>query len=397
MNNLQETEGSTYKDLSNSHPIVKEIIESRDENIDSKKFRDRVVKLTDIPEVEPKVYHSLIENGELDILTEYNPQYIYARVPLKETVASANIRPLDVYHAIGLGFSIKENTQLAPCIAHINEKEQIEVLAGDHRRRGLILATNWNHDLLVNLYLRTLSKQEQIEIQLTENKQNPMKPEERATVYHKLWRLFLENDGNISKAQIAARLNESPSVFYKAILYEERLNPQIQDMVDQGLITYSTALLFTRIEEKERQLKVFTRALSANLDNKKIREMINNIISQEDLGWGLWSPQEFEEMSAQGAEQNFKLKFHKEANEAIVYLCVVASLVQKKEVENYVPMTEAVARDMTRLIFTTMHFLNYLRNKFPENYEELQLLVAREIDKSADYFNPQKSLLSLLS
>ena len=102
-------------------------------------------------------------------------------------------------------------------------------------------------------------------------------------------------------------------------------------------------------------------------------------------------------MSTQGAQQSFKLKFQKEANEAIIYLSVVASLVQKKEIEDYVPMTEAVKRDMTRLILTTMHFLNFLRDKYPENYQELQYLVAREIDNTAEYFNPEKSLLSLLS
>lgn len=394
---MTEASEKEYKDYSDCHPIVKEIMESEEKgNEITKRFRNKVLEITEKPEVEPSTYTELILNGNLEILTEYKTNYVYARVPLTETLPTANIRPLDTYHAIGLGFSIKENSQLAPCIAHINEKGQIEVLAGDHRRRGLILATNWNHDLLINLYLRTLSKEEQMAIQLTENKQNPMKPEERAIVYHKLWRLFLKNDEKATKIEIASRLNESPSVFYKAILYEEKLHPEIQSMVDEGQITYSTALLFTRIEEKEKQLKTFTRALTANLDNKTIREMINNIISQEELGLGLWSTQEFEEMSAKGAEQNFKLRFQREANEAIVYLCVVASLVQKNEVKKYVPMTDAVARDMSRLIFTTMQFLNFLKEQYPDNFEELQYLVAKEMDNSTEYFNPEKSLLSLL-
>lgn len=398
MSESPESEISTYKDYSNSHPIVKEIMGLENEQNDiSKRYRNQVLAITDTPDLEPLEYQALIENNELEILTEYKPEYVYAKVPLRETLPSENIRPLDIYHAIGLGFSIKENSQLAPCIAHLNEKGQIEVLAGDHRRRGLILATNWDHDLLLNLHLRTLSREEQIEIQLTENKQNPMKPEERAIVYHKLWRLFLKHNDKATKAEIASRLNESPSVFYKAVLYEEKLHPAIQDMVDEGNITYSTALLFTRIEEKEKQLKTFTRALTANLDNKSIRNMINNIISQEELGWGLWSPEEFEEMSAKGAEQNFKLKFQREANEAIVYLCVVASLIQENEIKSYVPMTEAVARDMSRLIFTTMQFLNFLKNDYSENYQELQYLVAKEMENSAGYFNPEKSLLSLLA
>lgn len=398
MSNSSEKEQLSYKDYSDSHPLVKEIMDSEEDyNSLNRKYRETVIDLTNTPGKEPRSVEELQESGDLKILAEYKSGYVHAKLPLNETLPSENIRPLDIYHAIGLGFSIKEIGQLAPCIAHLNEKGQIEILAGDHRRRGLILATNWNHDLLVNLYLRTLSREEQIEIQLTENKQNPMKPEERAIVYHKLWRLFLQNDKSVTKIEIASRLNESPPVFYKAIQYEENLHPQIRDMVDQSLIPYSTALLFTRIEEKERQLKTFIRALTANLDNKKIREMINNIISQEELEMGLWSTQEFEELSTQGAQQSFKLKFQKEANEAIIYLSVVASLVQKKEIEDYVPMTEAVKRDMTRLILTTMHFLNFLRDKYPENYQELQYLVAREIDNTAEYFNPEKSLLSLLS
>ncbi len=396
MNPNPEKEKCEYKDYSDSHPIVEEILESTEDGKEiSRKFRNKALEITNRPEIEPLTYTSLILNGDVEILTEYKPNYVYAKIPLKETLPSENIRPLDISHAIDLGFSIKENSQLAPCIAHINEQDQVEILAGDHRRRGLILATNWNHDLLINLYLRTLSKEEQMTIQLTENKQNPMKPEERAVVYHKLWRLFINTDENATKAEVALRLNESPSVFYKAIQYEEKLHPEIQKMVDEEQITYSTALLFTRIEEKDKQLKTFTRALTANLDNKTIREMITNIISQEELGLGLWSTQEFEEMSAEGAKQKFKLSFQREANEAIVYLCVVASLIQKKEIGNYVPMTDAVARDMSRLIFTTMQFLSFLSEKYPENFEELQYLVAKKMDNT-EYFNPEKSILSLL-
>ncbi len=208
--------------------------------------------------------------------------------------------------------------------------------------------------------------------------------------------MITDHNPEISKKEVASRLNETPSVFYKAIQYEEKLHPEIQRLVDEGAVPYSTSLLFTRIENLEKQLRTFIRANTANMDNGKIRKMINNIISQEELGFGLWSKEEFEEMSKKGAEENFKLTFNREAYQAITYLYFVSKSIQTEELNEYVPMTDAVARDMTKLIFSTMQFLHFLSEKYPNNFEYLQYLVAKELKNSSEYLNPKRLLSTMV-
>ena len=91
----------------------------------------------------------------------------------------------------------------------------------------------------------SLSDFEELQVQITENLHNKMTPKEEAHVINRLWEKYNKLDGR-KRPSIKSFANLVPRSYTEvrnAIKYHEKLIDPVQELVDEGLISYSLALL----------------------------------------------------------------------------------------------------------------------------------------------------------
>lgn len=172
----------------------------------------------------------------------------------EEVVLAENIRPIDSLVVEDLAMSIAEVGQLQPCLGDIIEIDgeiTIRLIAGQHRYYAISLLCEKGlpRPIIMRVADRTLSPEEILSVQMSENLQNKMTPEQDAVAIHSFWidakRIYGENSLTIK--DLARRLGRSPRKISDAIKYVEGLSPKVQQMVHAGVLPYSTALLLERL------------------------------------------------------------------------------------------------------------------------------------------------------
>ncbi|NMC09052.1 ParB N-terminal domain-containing protein [Candidatus Microgenomates bacterium] len=176
-------------------------------------------------------------------------------VKTEDLLLAENIRPIDPFAVEDLANSISEIGQLQPCIGDVVETESgnlVRVIAGQHRYYAVKQLIEAGEDvlLLIRVANRQLSEEQVLSIQMAENLQNKMKAEEDAKIIHSYWLRCrqLYGDENVSIAFLSRKLGRSSQKISEAIKFVEGLSPKIQELVQKGVLHYSTAVLLAKMD-----------------------------------------------------------------------------------------------------------------------------------------------------
>lgn len=180
-------------------------------------------------------------------------------VPMEDIVLAENIRPFDWEFIDILKESIKEHGQLQECIGDVvldgNGEYKARIIAGEHRTKAIEEINDEGEYTLVRVSLanKTLSPEEVVEIQMSENLQNKMTSAQDAVIIHNFWirlkRIRDQESGVLTKGELARKVGRSVEVVSNAIKYIEDVNPLVQRLVDERTLSYSLALLLSGIDK----------------------------------------------------------------------------------------------------------------------------------------------------
>jgi len=180
-------------------------------------------------------------------------------IEIENSVLVDNIRPIDQFVVEDLANSISEIGQLSPCIGDTLATEDgqiVRIIAGQHRFHAINLLHQRGEDipLLARIANRTLNDEEILSIQMSENLQNKMTAEQDAKVIHSFWVKCCQLYGEeiVTLKYLSRKLGRSTQKVSEAIKFVEGLSPKIQEMVNKGVLHYSTALLLTRLNNSDK-------------------------------------------------------------------------------------------------------------------------------------------------
>lgn len=334
-------------------------------------------------EIQVLKFQDLIEERIVTPLEVEDGDMITMKIPVNQTIPIDNIRPLDHAHAIELGINILKTFQINECIAHPDEDGRIQVIAGDHRRRGVAYVSSWQGYIKIKLFTRTLSESEILRIQIDENKVNAMTPHQKSEVYQKIWVKWHDTHPDGTKTELAHALGVSPQTISRAIEIHDNLDEKVKDLLKDGKINFTQALLIAKLKNRDRQyqeaIHTITNKLTTQILSKRIYEILKN---QPDIffQWSIEDNMEQDPKVAQKIselrqeQRDFKLTWDREASIAIEYIKSISDLLNNNEHSDKIPMTRGVINTLVDLMVSTINFLEYLEENEPDVYKLLFLL-----------------------
>jgi hypothetical protein len=243
-----------------------------------------------------------------------------------------NIRPFDWEFIEDLAVNINEHGLLEACIGDVVLKDgvrTVRLLAGQHRAKAVRMLFECGEftKLSIRVSNRTLTPEEIVEIQMSENLHNVMTPAQEAVIIAKLWKDLKEiHKDKITRKELAAKVGRSYEVVCNSIRYIEEIHPSVQQMVDEGIISYSVALtllpIISSVNDKnnswDKQLQYAIYFVTNDFTSDKARRYINGITQSEKFTNGsLFSPEEWEEMGEQARKINMKNRADKIGGDAV--------------------------------------------------------------------------------
>lgn len=175
----------------------------------------------------------------------------------QDIIFADNIRPIDYDFVDTLAESIKEQGQIQECVGDviINSEGslQIRLIAGQHRGLSLIKIFNERKEgepitkLRIGLVNHELSPEKVIQIQMSENLQNKMTPDQDAVIIYNYWKTLYdiraERDELVTISEIARSVGRSREKVKDAITFIEGVEPRVRELVRLKQLPYSYALI----------------------------------------------------------------------------------------------------------------------------------------------------------
>ncbi len=253
----------------------------------------------------------LIENGIKEVV------WNWVEVDPYNVILANNIREIETEPMMELAMSINEIGQLQPCIGDIVEIEGekfVRVIAGQHRYYAIkhLCDSGFPRKIIIRIADRELSNEEILSIQMSENLQNKMTPEQDAKIIHSFWQSSKEIYGkeNITIAWLARRMGRSPKKVSDSIKYVEGLSPKVQEMVSGGVLPYSTALLLTKLDKKEdstsgedyysEQVRTAVFLISKKYSTKQAETYLKRKANEKNLAGPLFGDEVWKEIKTNG-------------------------------------------------------------------------------------------------
>lgn len=188
----------------------------------------------------------------------------YFCVPTEFLYEVENIRPYNNDHIRTLADSIRIDGQLQPGIGDLSIEDgkiQIRIIAGKHRKKAVELI-NFEKEpeepivlFKINIFNRRLTAREVVGIQMAENLQEKMSPVQDAGVIKSMWEEYKINlNGEGEEANIkefSARIGRSVDIVKDAIVYIEKIDPQVKKLVEAKVIPYTMALLLADFSKEQ--------------------------------------------------------------------------------------------------------------------------------------------------
>lgn len=299
-------------------------------------------------------------------------EHIY--ISINEITPVDNIRPIDYEIVEEIASSIPVTGQLQACIADIGD-DGPRLLAGRHRYEAIKLLNDRGieTDILVKLANRTLSEEEVLSIQMSENLHNKMTSAQEATIIHSFWNQMINIYGreNITLSMIAARMGRSPRKVSDAVKYIENISPKVQELVDCGNLAYSSALLLTELKTSDNgqwseQVRVALQIISRNLNSKEAKKYINRLNEENKFSGPLFDNEIWGEIKRNGHLISIKTEADKEGRSAAGWFVRMLSTVSKLEEPDKVEISNGIAKILAELDMSLDEFVDSIGKYNPK-------------------------------
>ncbi len=166
-----------------------------------------------------------------------------------------------------LADSVKQFGVLQPLIVR-KRKDYYEIIAGERRWRAAKLAGLKEVPVIIKEY----SEQEAVEIALIENIQREnLNPIEEAMAFKRLL-----NEFNLKQDELAERVSKSRTAVTNSMRLL-KLNPKVQQMIIDDMITTGHARALLAIEDPEQQLTLATKIFDEKLSVRETEKLIKDI------------------------------------------------------------------------------------------------------------------------
>lgn len=300
-------------------------------------------------------------------------------ISIEEITPVNNIRPIDSEVVEEIASSIPQTGQLQACIADIGE-DGVRLLAGRHRYEAIKLLNERGYEtgILVKLANRTLSEEEVLSIQMSENLHNKMTSAQEATIIHSFWFKMVEVYGreNISISMVAAKMGRSPRKISDAIKYVDGLSPKVQELVDSGNLSYSSALLLVGLETNDdgqwgEQVRTAIQIISRNLNSKEAKKYIDKLNQESKFSGPLFDNEMWGKIKKNGHLISIKTEADREGRSAAGWFVRILSTVSKLEDSDRVELSDGITKTVGELGMSLDEFLEkvYLLN--PKNSRKI--------------------------
>lgn len=309
----------------------------------------------------------------------------HAYLPIDDITPVENIRPIDYEVVEEIASSIYVTGQLQACIADIGE-DGIRLLAGRHRYEAIKLLNDKGYEveILVKLANRTLSDEEVLSVQMSENLHNKMTSAQEATIIHSFWNQMIDIYGreNITLSIVAAKMGRSPRKVSDAVKYIENISPKVQELVDSGNLAYSSALLLSELKVSDNgywgeQVRVALQIISRNLNSRETKKYINALNEESKFSGPLFDNELWGEIKRNGHLISIKSEADKEGRNAAGWFVRMLSTVSKLEEPEKVEISNGIAKTIGELGMSLDEFVDNIGKYNPKNKKLIQSQMER--------------------
>ncbi len=293
-------------------------------------------------------------------------EHIY--IPIDEITPVENIRPIDYEVVEEIASSIPQTGQLQACIADIGENG-VRLLAGRHRYEAIKLLNDRGIEtgILVKMANRTLSDEEVLSIQMSENLHNKMTSAQEATIIHSNWNKMVEVYGreNISISMVAAKMGRSPRKVSDAIRFVDGLSPKVQELVDSGNLSYSSALLLVGLETNSdsqwgEQIRTALQIISKNLNTKDAKKYIDRLHQEMQFSGPLFNNELWGNIKKNGHIVSIKSQADREGRSAAGWFVRILSTISSLDDPERVELSDGIAKAIGELGMSLEEFVEKL-------------------------------------
>ncbi len=323
--------------------------------------------------------NSFLENSDSFEKDTKNVTWDWLEVSIDDIIPAENIRPIDSESVESLAMSINEVGQLQPCIGDIVEYEGekfVRLIAGQHRYYAIkyLCEIGVPRKIILRVANSELTAEEVLSIQMSENLQNKMTPEQDAKIIHSFWEGSKEiyGEGNVTISYIARKVGRSPRKVSDSIKYVEDLSPKVQKMVDEGVLSYSTALVLARLNKGEEisdkdfyseQVRTAIFLISKKYTAQQARKYLERKEKESQSVGPLFSNEIWEEIKSNGYKVAIKDQASKEGRDAAGWFVRMYSAIAILEKPHQVEFSNAIKKAVKELGISL--------EKFNLNLEEL--------------------------
>ncbi len=148
-------------------------------------------------------------------------------------------------------------------------------------------------------------------LKIDENYQQPPSPEENALCWNDLYN-SLSGQGLVNGvADFSKEICQSESTVRKALSFEQELNPEVKELVYEGVMSYTMALNLIRLGYND-QLNVALSAVLDSYNTEKLRRAIKNHPKKDDQQLSFVSDEQLVESFRDYAARKVKLRLGSE-------------------------------------------------------------------------------------
>jgi len=288
-----------------------------------------------------------------------------------------NIREIKEESVLELAMSIREVGQLQPCIGDVIQSENgqtVRLIAGQHRYYAIkyLCENDYPIGIVMRIANRTLTSEEVLSIQMSENLQNKMTPEEDAETIHSFWKMSEEvyGKGKVSISYLARKMGRSPRKVSDSIRYVEELSPKVQEMVNIGVLPYSTALLLAKMmngnnnngnnDFYSEQVRTAIFLISKNYTTSEAEKYLRKRAKEKEIAGPLFSGEIWKEIKSNGYNIAIKDQASKEGRAAIGWFVRMEKAVSNLEQPYRVKFSDAIKKAMLELGVSLEEFYSNL-------------------------------------
>lgn len=299
-------------------------------------------------------------------------EHIY--VPIELVTPVDNIRPIDEEVVEEIASSIPVTGQLQACIADTSEYG-IRLLAGRHRYEAIRLLNDsgYDVDILIKVANRELSAEEILSIQMSENLHNKMTSAQEATIIHSFWNKMIEVYGreNITLTMIAAKMGRSPRKISDAVKYVENISPLVQEMVDSGKLSYSSALLLAGLNTSEdgwgEQSRAAVQIVSRNLNSKEAKKYVDSLKQESNFSGPLFDKEIWDSIKKNGHIISIKTDADRAGRNAAGWFVRMLGVIDIIDDPEKVEISKGIIKAVSELGMSLDEFIESVSKYNPKN------------------------------